>query len=552
MSIFQKRILGLDIHDYSAELVEVKQKGNQIYLESYNRILLPPQVIKNGEIKKPEELKTILKNLLNTSNPFPAECKNIAVIFPPSKVLTHIFTFPANLNEGEIRKSIPYEIETVIPFSINDVYWDFLILEKEEFSKPHASQYVFFACINKRLADDYADILTEAELSPYLFGINAESLKFAMIRPQNLNETNLIIDVGALSVNYLIIKDQIIKYYFSSNEGGKKLLSQISKEIQTPESLIIEKKEQNKLKSMPKIKAIEKFIYDNYSKAKTMIEEKINQKVIQKIDNIILTGEFLNLPDFYEMAKIHFSNTNVFIGDPKMNLYIDQQKFIPLTADNNVAMPYSTHFTNAIGIALRGIKNGNRSDCINLLPQELKESFSTKRNELGITIVAIFMAAISLFLATFLFFKYQDLAFKRLNLEIQKSSIEKMIYGTRYQQIRDEILTFNKEIEELSAIDSELFSFPLLLEEINTLIPEGIAIKSINFNDEDLSLSLTGIANTRDKLLKIQGNLKNAEFIEEIISPISNFDEKSQIPFLIQIKLDFAKLKKYGSSATAK
>ncbi len=552
MSIFQKRILGLDIHDYSAELVEIKQKGNQIYLESYNRILLPSQVIKNGEIRKPEELKAILKNLLQTSNPFPTECKNIAVIFPPSKVLTHIFTFPANLNEGDIKKSIPYEIETVIPFSINDVYWDFLVLEKEDISKPHASQYVFFACINKRLADDYANILEEVGLSPYLFGINAESLKFAMLKAQNLNETNLIIDIGALSVNYLIVKDQIIKHYFSSNEGGKKLLSQISKEIQMPEASIIEKKEQNKLKSMPKISSIEKFIYDNYKKAETIIEEKINQKVIQKIDNIILTGEFLNLPNFYEMAKNHFPNNNVIIGDPKMNLYIDQQKFTPLNADNNTAMPYSTHFTNAIGIALRGIKDGNTSDCINLMPQELKESFATKRNEFGVMILSIFMAVISLLLSTFLFFKYQDLSFKRLNLEIQKSAIEKMIYGTRYQQIREEIITFNKEIDELSAIDAELFSLPILIGKVSNLIPEGIVIKSINFNDEELSLSITGIANTRDKLLEVQGSLKDAEFVEEIIAPISNFDEKSQIPFLIQLKLDFTKLEKYGSSAIAK
>ncbi len=256
-------MLGIDIHDYSVELVEIRQKGKVMYLEAYNRALLETDIVKNGEIKKPEELKKILIELIKNANPKAVETKNTAVIFPSSKVLTHIFTFPVNLDENEIKKSIAYEAETIIPFSINDVYWDFMVIEKEDISKKHASQRVFFACVNKQVADEYTTVLESIGLNPLLSGINAEALKYAMWEQIRKDETNLILDIETLSVNYLVVKNQKIQHFFSSNEGGKKLLGKLSKELQSPEKIILNKKEQREFKNIPNTDELKKFIEKN-------------------------------------------------------------------------------------------------------------------------------------------------------------------------------------------------------------------------------------------------------------------------------------------------
>ncbi len=549
MSLFTKRILGIDIHDYSVELVEIRQKGKEMYLEAYNRALLETDVVKNGEIKKPEELKKVLIELIKNANPKAVETRNTAVIFPSSKVLTHIFTFPANLDENEIKKSIAYEAETIIPFSINDVYWDFMVIEKEDVSKKHASQYVFFACVNKQIADEYTAVLESIGLNPLLSGINAEALKYAMWEQMNKDETNLILDIETLSVNYLVVKNQKIQYFFSSNEGGKKLLSKLSKELQSPEKIILNKKEQREFKSMSNTDELKKFIGKNYKRGKAIIEELAEKATSIKVQNIILTGEFLNLPGFYEVAKTYFPDQKILIGDPKTNLKIEQGKFIPMETRSKSEIPYSTHFANAIGIALRAVNGKDESGGINLLPGRLKESITNKKKSLIIAAAVILMTGISLFTATFLFFMHQNLMYDRLKLEIEKSTIENMIYGTRYQQIHEEITALNKEINELNDINNTLFSMPITLEEILKLVPEGVEVKSMDFIDEELTVSITGIAKTRAKLLEIQGNFENAEFIEEVIAPISNFDEELQISFVIKIKLNFIKLAKYDSGA---
>ena len=98
----------------------------------------------------------------------------------------------------------------------------------------------------------------------------------------------------------------------------------------------------------------------------------------------------------------------------------------------------------------------------------------------------------------------------------------------------------------LEKINTALFSLPYLLQDIYKLMPEDVAITNYSFSDFDLAVVINGIAPTREKLLETQKNLENATFISEVIAPISNYDEKSQISFLIKIVLDFTQLKQYG------
>jgi len=549
MSIISRKIVGIDFHDYSAELVEISVNGDKKHLEAYSRAVIPSDIITNGEIMKSEELKTILLSLFENANPHPIETKSVAITFPSSKVMTHIFTLPANLSENEIRKALPYEAETVIPFSMSDIYWDFTILEKDVSPKKHPSQYVLFACINKQVADKYLTLFEEMGVTPIMFSITADALRYSLPKETFENKTSLIIDVDTLSVNYLILSNLTIKHFFSTNEGGYKLIHDIAKDLQLTENAIIDKKEKNKLEDIPKIEKIDKFIEKNYKRAQKIIEEYELENPNSKVDQILLTGKFLNLPNFKKLADTYFPNQKVEIGDPKVGLIIEPTKFNTEDIKKGEYNPYSIYFNNAIGSALRAL-NHTFSNGVNLLPDRLRESFSAKKTSLALAIATIGMTAVILAAGTYLTFVLQNSNYERKHLAIQKAAIENMIYGTRYQQIRDQILAFNKEVTDLSTIDSNLFSVPMVIKEIYKLIPNGVSVKSFRFTDDKLTFEITGIADTRETLLKAQENMEEAEFIQEVVSPISNYDERSQISFQMKLTLDFTKLSKYGSSTT--
>ena len=162
------------------------------------------------------------------------------------------------------------------------------------------------------------------------------------------------------------------------------------------------------------------------------------------------------------------------------------------------------------------------------------------------------MAILSLSLSTVVAFKHQELSFQRAEVEAHRSSLQQLIYGTRYQEIKQAITNFNNEVSALTTIQKSLFSVPELLKNVFGSMPKGATISSLEFDNKDLSVNISGIANTRETLLNVRKKLEEQPYVQEIIAPLSNFDEKENISFILKLKLKFNELKPYAWNATNK
>ncbi|MFA4891133.1 MAG: pilus assembly protein PilM [Candidatus Gracilibacteria bacterium] len=540
MSFIPKKIIGLDFHDYFAQVVEIKASGKKVSLKSFNRVAIPPNVIRDGEILNKEELKKILCSFLESANPQAITGKRVVCSFPSKKVFTHIFEFPADLTEKELKKAIPFEAETVIPFSIQDVYWDIRIIHTDEKVKKHATQKVLFACVPKATADSYVDLLNSMELVPFAFTTPSECAEYGLQKQLLMAPTALVIDVGSLVTTFSLFENGDLRDTFSSLDGGRSLITDLAKKYQMPEASILEQKERNCLDKVlwPEI---ENFIRKTLKDGVDFLGKRV-------ISDVFITGEFLNLPNFYEDTKKFFTNQRISFGDPRIGIEIDSNKFLPLDKKDGF-VPYSIYFTQAFGLALKGA-NPKATDGINLLPDRLRESFVSKKVSFLMGIAAVALTLLTLGSATLMTMKNQEFMYKRLSTEAEKNSLQQMIFGTRYQDIKKAIVQFNDEVSSLTKVQSSLFSIPTLLSDVSDLMPAGIKISSLTFTDSDLSVELSGIANNRNTLLAAQKKLEEASFVEELIAPRSNFDEKSDISFFLKVKLKFNELEKYGAIAT--
>lgn len=550
MSFFSKKIVGIDFHDFSAQLVEIRSFNNRVFLESYSRVVIPPSVIVNGEIRKDDELKHILSSLLYGANPKPIETKEIAIVFPSAKIFTHIFSFPTNFDRYEIAKAIPFEAEKVIPFSIQDVYFDFSVINEENKAAAGEGKRVLFAAIPKEIADRYLRLLDSMDLMPFLFGVDVESLRYGLASQISTNKNSLIIDVGVLSVNYLVIRGGEIQQFVSTNRGGKYLFETLIQKFQVAEASLAEQKERERFDT-PLLPDIEQFMMENFRLGQEIVGAHENGVKTGAIQNILLTGEFLNLPNFLKQAKECFSEKTVLVGDPKHSLSVEKTHFKPLILNKKESVPYSTYFTHAIGVALGGllVKSGKG---INLIPDNLRARFAHKRYTSVMIFSALFMTLAIIVLATFSFIYHANLNFQRKDLNIKKEAIFLLLYGERYQQIRREINSFNEEVFALNKIDNTLFSVPAVLENILTLLPPGIELTGIRLQDSDLMVEISGIAADRSSLLATHEALRNAPFIREVITPISNYDVPYNISFSIKVFLDFKNLPSYGGTDSDK
>ena len=556
MSFFSTKFAGLEISDYSIVLTYISSSKRQSKLNAFNSTILPSGIINKGEIHKTDELKTILRDIFVQANPAPVTEKNIAVCLPDSKILNHIFVFPASLQEKELHHAIPFEIEDVLPFTEKDIYWDFRVLYKETEVKEgqkEPRQFVLFSAIIKKTADSYTKVLKSIGVSPAVYGVKTESIFEIANAQTEEDETSFVIDIGTYTVSFLIIKNKEIKFFSSLNEGGQKLIASLASEFNTTEDAMIKEKEITKFRvkkddseavkeeKLNQIVLIRDYFKEIFKEARKVMLTNERNPEIGEIDKVIFSGSFINLPNALKVGAKYFPEKSLETIKPEKLLTIAAKKF----RNKKKAIPESIYFTNSIGIAHKAASKG-KSSTINLIPHELKEVIYKKKHAIFMALSTILMALVGVVLSIYLIVDYMDLYYQKDLLVRQQQTLEQLIQSPRYQSLRGQINQTNFELDIITKTYKQLVSVPTVIEQIESETINGIDLRTIQFDNESKTVYLKGFATEREVLTKYTTNLKQREIIESVTYPINTLDVQTDIPFSISISLVEDKLPKYG------
>lgn len=543
MQIISSSVVGIELKDHLAQFVELQPKGTKKRFSSYNRIHLPENLIVNGEIKDEEGLTAALGALFTNANPKIGKLKKAALVLPSRLTFVHTFTFPADFSVKEIRKSLPLQAETIIPFSIEDVYWDFSVSKISE----SGDQSVVFAAISKKQADRYARVLQSLGVTPFIFGIEMDALASAVRENLKGNQLKLVIDLNALSSNYLLMQGEEVISFFSSNEGMNSLLKEFTGKERSEDQHYF-KHWSELLKKKENLAKMKKFVNRRFKQGQKIIEQELEDDS-HLLSSVILTGEFSTLSGSMDLAKSFFTDVAIEAGDPKHSLEVDESQFVKREDDFLEDQLYSVFFTHCIGVAQRALVYKDATT-VNLLPSSLRSKVRNQQLSVFISIGLVLMMSLNLGIGAYVTYLHQILNYNRLSLELQKENVERKLFGTRYQEIQEALTLFNDEVSTLSSIDAALFSVPSTLDEVVALLPLGVTVSKIGFEDANLTLDLHGVADTRETLLELQNNFQASNLIEEAVLPISNFDQKNDISFQMNIRLNFTQLPDYGTTST--
>jgi Tfp pilus assembly protein PilN len=174
---------------------------------------------------------------------------------------------------------------------------------------------------------------------------------------------------------------------------------------------------------------------------------------------------------------------------------------------------------------------------LNLVSQELKKEIklrhvysSLKKIGLIITLLVLVMSVM----------------FQVARYIIQKSFIEiteqttlvtsnSSIYTGRVKNI-------NAKIDLVDAIQKEYIVWSEFIKIIANNIPENITLSYFKINKNDSTLSLKGIAATREEFVALKDNLSKLEFLAAIDFPIQNMLEKENVAFEIKTNFNLKKI----------
>ena len=357
MNLLHKKIFdlfpssfGLDLSDLSMKALWLDRSGDHDSVASFGSVPLPFGSVVDGEIMNAEVVKTAVTNLLEKSGPKKLKTRKVICSLPETKAFLRIIAIP-KMEEEEVREAIKWEIEANIPLTLDQVYYDWQILELN-LSQEKNKMSVLVVAVARSVVDQFQMVLESAGLE--VLGMETESIAQAraLLAEKDETTTTLIVDVGDRRTSFLIAIGSTPCFTSSVPLSSQMITDAISKALH----LSFEEADQLKIKhglgslalKSPVLKAAEPVLENMAVEIEKSIDFYLsNLRYSKNIDSIVLCGGGSNMNGFLPYMSRRLARPVEF-GNPWINVHLGRE--IPLI-ERKKAVQYST----AIGLALRGL-----------------------------------------------------------------------------------------------------------------------------------------------------------------------------------------------------
>ena len=182
-----KSVVGLDIGSSALKLVELKpRKGGEFSLVRLGVEQLSPEAIVDGTIM---DSSLVVDGIHKLSSETRVKNQSFATSLSGHSVIIKKIQLPRTAPE-ELAESIQWEAEQYIPFDINDVRLDYVVLSEAE-TAPDTME-VLLVAVKRDKVNDYVSVISQAGKTPTLVDVDA----FAV---QNAYEVNYEVDPGRVT-----------------------------------------------------------------------------------------------------------------------------------------------------------------------------------------------------------------------------------------------------------------------------------------------------------------------------------------------------------------
>jgi type IV pilus assembly protein PilM len=336
--------LGLDIGNSSIKAIWLKKSRGLVRLMAYDDKPLPDGAFSKDSIIKKDELAKTISELLAKSKLRPINIKKVNCALPETATFIKSLKMPV-IPEEELKDAILLEIKQFVPLSLDKVFWDWRVINKEK-----NKQEVFLAVAPQQIVNDFYEVVAKAGLEINALEVEPLVIGRALINKQLSKQPVFIVDIGGGTTNFSLVFNESIKFTHNILNGGKTQTETLAKflniDLSKAEEIKVNLETNGKLEEKVK-KALDPMLKNLANEIKRSVnfcEEQIKSK---KINLILLCGGGANLSgiDKYlsDLLKIQ-----VEIGNPWTNVTTYPLKTVPR---NEIPL-----YAQAIGSALRDIK----------------------------------------------------------------------------------------------------------------------------------------------------------------------------------------------------
>ncbi len=223
MSKKKKNLAAIDLGAYSAKILSGFTEGQHISINAAIKIPIPEDSYEDGQIRKPESLRDVLKGSLHENHIIgtPAVCT-----IESSMCVIREMTLPT-VKPKDLKDMISYEIQNYLPIDLSQYVVQSKIMgESTDGTTPMTN--VMVAALPKDIVESHLTLLENIGLKPYALDIHANSQCKLLSGARKVNQgmdtqdkTIAVIDIGHRQINLNIIEKGHYRFNRLLNIGSR-------------------------------------------------------------------------------------------------------------------------------------------------------------------------------------------------------------------------------------------------------------------------------------------------------------------------------------------
>jgi len=299
-----KNLVGLDIGSSAIKLVELKDvKGGGYRLVKSGLETLSPEAIVDGAIMDASLVVDTVNRLVSTAN---VRNQDFGTSLSGHSVIVKKISLPA-MSPEELSESIRWEAEQYVPFDINDVNLDYVVLE----SGAGDTMDVLLVAVKKDKIGDYTSVISQAGRNPMLVDVDAFALQnaFEANYPIEAGRIVALVNVGASVTNVNILAGSNTIFWRDISFGGNQYTDAIQKQLSLSfdQAESLKKGERAGDHSVSEIFPILRSVSDDLAQElQKTFDFFLATTSTQRIDQLLLSGGSSRVVNFDTQLKERF------------------------------------------------------------------------------------------------------------------------------------------------------------------------------------------------------------------------------------------------------
>lgn len=218
------RAFGLDISDAWIRLAVLEKGRRGMRLPIRGEIPVPSGLITDGEIKNPQQVSALLRELLKAAG---IRRRQAFVSLPERHTFIKLISLAADRPEN-LAQAVKDEAQHHLPYAWDEVYFDWMVLPQPN-SQGQAQALIGAA--PRSIVDTYLSVLEASDIE--VLGMDIESLAIARatFRPNPKQGATVLLDLGRTRSTLILLQDGIVMFSATVRYAGKELNRYIADEL---------------------------------------------------------------------------------------------------------------------------------------------------------------------------------------------------------------------------------------------------------------------------------------------------------------------------------